>query len=361
MESKPKYGISRYNNIAGITCYMNSILHILQQIPIFADYIYTASFSDSLKEKFNEEQIKNSITFGLYKLFNASMNNDDVSITPTSFKHVIGLKNEMWNEFNHQDSQEFFSFLVSSLEEEIGTKVEFIPGNLVKTNTSYISLLASMAWQQFQAKEYSPLKDIFNGMFYIQTRCNCCSNISRTFEPFTTLQVAIPIISKQDITKEFTIDECLHHLIKEEQLDNDNMYNCEMCGLKNKGYKESLLWRTPKLLVIHIKRFLVDNYGSKTQKLINNIKYPLYDFDVSDYIHSDSPFKEKSKYNLIGVNLHQGFGSMGTNAGHYTSFVKNRFDDNWYLFNDGNTPLKATKKEHIQNKNAYLLFYYRTN
>ena len=72
METKPKYGISRYNNIGGITCYMNSILHILQQIPIFADYIYTASFSDSLKEKFNEEEIKNSITFALYKLFRST-------------------------------------------------------------------------------------------------------------------------------------------------------------------------------------------------------------------------------------------------------------------------------------------------
>ena len=27
--------LSRYNNIMGITCYINSILHILQQIPNF--------------------------------------------------------------------------------------------------------------------------------------------------------------------------------------------------------------------------------------------------------------------------------------------------------------------------------------
>ncbi len=66
----------------------------------------------------------------------------------------------------------------------------------------------------------------------------------------------------------------------------------------------------------------------------------------------------KSKYNLIGVNLHQEFSYLGTNSGHYTSLVKNRLDNNWYLFNDGSEPIQLTKKEHIQNRNAYLLFYY---
>jgi hypothetical protein len=33
--------------------------------------------------------------------------------------------------------------------------------------------------------------------------------------------------------------------------------------------------------------------------------------------------------------------------------------NNWYLFNDGSEPIQLIKKEHIQNRNAYLLFYYR--
>ena len=34
----------------------------------------------------------------------------------------------MWNELNHQDSQEFFTFLISQLEEEVGMKSKFLPG-----------------------------------------------------------------------------------------------------------------------------------------------------------------------------------------------------------------------------------------
>lgn len=357
MESqKYKYGISRFNSIGGITCYMNSILHILQQVPIFADYIYTSSFLDNLKKK--KLPIKSTVTYELYRLFTASMNHDDMAITPTSFKNIIGEKNEMWNEHNHQDSQEFLSFLIATLEDEIGTVVKFIP-NISQTATACpLELLATMAWQNFQKREYSPLKDIFNGLYYIQTKCSCCSNISHNFEPFTTLQIAIPVKTREDIQKDFSIDECLQQLSKEERLDKDNMYNCEICGIKNRALKRVFLWKTPKVLIIHIKRFIVNNFGVMTKKLVNNIQYPVYDFNINNYIHPKSPFKTKSIYDLVGVNLHQEFGNFGTNSGHYTSLVKNRLDDNWYLFNDGREPCKATKLHHIQNKNAYLLFYY---
>jgi ubiquitin C-terminal hydrolase len=93
--------------------------------------------------------------------------------------------------------------------------------------------------------------------------------------------------------------------------------------------------------------------------LTNNIKYPINNLDISKYICDESPYKNKAKYNLLGVNIHQEFGYSGTNSGHYTSLLKNRFDNNWYLFNDGNKPIQITKIDDLQNNNAYLLFYYR--
>jgi hypothetical protein len=116
-------------------------------------------------------------------------------------------------------------------------------------------------------------------------------------------------------------------------------------------------------VVKNIKTMIEELYNKYiiliTKKLTNNVLYPLYDLDISNYIDNESPFKNKSKYNLIGINLHQEFANFGINAGHYTSVVKNRYDNNWYLFNDGNEPRKASIREDLQNRNAYMLFYYR--
>ena len=379
-----KFGTSKFKNIMGITCYMNSILHILQQVPIFMEYISQAKFRDTIIKKIEhqiksknlednydnrEELIKQFVIFELFRLFKISMENDDSSIAPVSFKKVIGTKNDMWNEYNHQDSQEFFTFLVSQLEEEVGMNSIFIPGFNYKENTlslefdeSIHNILASSSWTQFQSREYSPLKNIFDGLIETNRKCMCCESKTVRYEPFITLGLSIPIKSKQDMTKSFDIYECLNHMVKEEQLDSENKMNCEMCGLKNQGHTKSLLWKSPKLLVLHIKRFLVNSFGVPTQKLNNDVIYPIKNLDLFNYFDSASPYKTQSKYDLIGVNIHQSFGPNGNiNYGHYTSIVKNIMNNNWYLYNDSNPLKMAYTKENLQNPNTYLLFYYRHN
>ncbi len=376
-----KFGVSKYKNIMGVTCYMNSILHILQQTPVFTEYISQAKFKDTIMKKIGkkliafeeptesqkEQELKEFVIFELFRLFKTSLENDDSSITPTSFKHLIGKKNDMWNEYNHQDSQEFLTFLISQLEEEAGMKCDFIPGLNYKDITSTMTLddsihniIATNTWERFQSREYSPLKNIFDGLTQTNRRCMCCETKTVRYEPFVTLALSVPVKNKQDMLKSFDIYECLDHMTSEEQLDADNKMNCEMCGLRNRGHSKCLLWKTPKVLVLHIKRFLVNSFGIPTQKITNNVEYPITNLDLEKYFDPSSPFKSSSKYDLIGINLHQAFGHGGNiNAGHYTSIVKNIMNNNWYLYNDSNQLKMAYTKEHLQNSNAYMLFYYR--
>jgi len=383
-EKEIKYGVSKYKNIMGITCYMNSILHILQQIPIFTEYISQAKFKDSVIKKienqlrsnqFNnleseylakEELLKKYVIFELFKLFKISLENEDTVITPTSFKSLIGTKNDMWNELNHQDSQEFFTFLISQLEEEVGMKSVFLPGFNYKDfitmniNESLKNIIATESCNRFQSREYSPLKNLFDGLSEFNNRCMCCNNKSIRYEPFVTLALSVPIKNSQDMTKTFSIYDCLDHLIKEEQLDDDNKMNCEMCGLNNRAHSQSLLWKTPKILVLHIKRFLVNSYGVPSQKITNDVQYPITNFDLEKYFDPTSPYKNSSKYDLVGINIHQASGYGGNiNSGHYTSMVKNIMNNNWYLYNDANKIKQVYTKEFLQDRDAYLLFYYR--
>jgi len=372
-----KLGVSKYKNIMGITCYMNSILHILQQTPLFIHYISQFKFKDVLSQKVEllasknpnenkEDIVKNFVIFELFRLFKVSLENDDTSITPSSFKTIIGKKNDMWDEMNHQDSQEFFNFLISQLEEEVGEKVTFVYGAFLSNDEiptgklDFNTIIAMKAWETFQAKEYSPLKKMFNGMIESNRKCSYCNSTNHLFEPFVTLALSIPIENNSDMKKEFTIYECLDHMTHEQRFDSSNMVTCDMCGIKNQCYNKTLLWQTPKILVVHIKRFMTNSFGIPTQKLNNNIEYPIQNLDLSKYFNPQSPHKESAKYDLLGVNMHQAFGyGMNINQGHYTSFVKNMMNNNWYYYNDANPVERVPNSSNLQHKNAYMLFYYR--
>ena len=62
-----KQGLCVFKNINGVTCYMNSIIAIIQQTPIFTDYILTAKFKDILLSKSTVDKLHKSILFNLYK------------------------------------------------------------------------------------------------------------------------------------------------------------------------------------------------------------------------------------------------------------------------------------------------------
>ncbi len=75
-------GVCRFKNMDGVTCYMNSILAIIQQIPIFTDYLLTIK-DDGIVGK-------------LGKLMYESHTRDDDILTPRSFRIEISKKNSMW-------------------------------------------------------------------------------------------------------------------------------------------------------------------------------------------------------------------------------------------------------------------------
>lgn len=376
-KDKIKYGVCKYANIMGVTCYMNSILHILQQLPIFTEYIVMAKFDHIINEKIENEikenpnlnkieLLKKYVSFELFKLFKISLENDDLTITPYSFKNIIGQKNSMWNEHQQQDSQEFFNFLISNLEEEIGVKTEFILGsnlenkcnNIIQDNLN--NIIATESLIKYQSKEYSIFKNLFNGTIENTKKCIYCKNKTYSFEPFITLPLSIPINSKNDTSSVFDIYDCFDNLISEEQLDINNKINCCLCGLKNRAYSKSLLYKTPKILVIHIKRFKVNSFGMRIQKITNNVTYPIKNLDLEKYFDPASPYKKSSKYDLIGINIHESMGlGNNINMGHYTSIIKNTINNNWHLYNDSHTVQRMINKDHLQQSNAYLLFYYR--
>ncbi len=348
------YGISKYNNTPGVICYMNSIIAILQQTPIFADYILTAQFKDKLLEKNpDKDKIINSILFQFYNLLNISHTYDNFKINPDTFRNTISKKESMWGKSQHQDSQEFLTFLLNSIEEEIAEKVVFIPGRIINEvddlQSNLINLMAHNCWQKYIKNEFSIIKNLFGGLSHVVITCSYCGNKSHNFDLFQILQLSIP-------DNATNIYDCLDEFIKEEKVDIHNMIRCDFCGKFNKSTKQTKLWKLPKILIIQLKRFRVNNYGIINQKINTMIEYPINNLDLSKYTNNIN-----NRYNLFGVNCHHNFGPFNSiNFGHYTSNVINRFDNKWYTFDDSK-PIVELTEDDIITKNAYMLFYIKND
>ena len=380
--SNIQIGISKYKNDNGVSCYMNSILHILQQLPIFSDYLITGNFYKNLKDKLITTNSNQFVTYELYKLFKLSHENNNSTITPASFKNTIGMKNDRWLSLEQQDSQEFFIFIISHLEEELGKKISFLPNKNNKSDKSIdnnnnnninnnndnnnnnndkiddiYKLILLNKYQDNIKNNFSIIKELFIGSISSNLICNYCKTKSPSLEDFITLSIDIPV-DKQ--SNNITLLDCLNYTYKDEQLDNKNKCYCQFCGLKNKSIIQKKIWKSPKILVIHLKRFKFNDYGIQTAKITNPINYPITDLNIDFLFDSNSPYKNKTNYKLVGINIHHEFAFKSIDAGHYISIVKNRFDDEWYLFNDSKQPIKLTL-EQIQNKKAYMLFYIKLN
>jgi len=347
-------GISKYRNMNGVTCYMNSILSVLQQVPIFCDWIISTDFKKYLKD----EDFDNKISYQLHKLFRISMSVNNFNLTPSSLRKVCSEKDSVWGENQQQDSAEFLQFLLTKIEEEFGQSVIFLPGlssydvNSVKKSMEIIK--SKIDYQNFLKKEFSPMKKIFTGLEQTSTICNLCGNKKSNFQTFSFWELPIPTNKNNN---DINLEECLDLWSEKEKLDDNNRIFCDFCGVKSNVDKFSQIFSPPKLLVIQLKRFKKNLYGNVVKKIDNRIKFPIENFNISKYISKSSCYQDKCNYSLIAVNCHQG----NPNLGHYYSIVKNRFDDNWYEFNDDMTPSKIINEEQINDPKSYLLFYFRIN
>jgi hypothetical protein len=358
-------GMTRLINLDGVSCYMISITHILFHIEEFVNFFKTKDYEKYI-DKNNKDKL---LTYQLQKIIICSVNKSNIKIEPVKYKKLINSIDSMWNYTDHQDSQEFYSFLINTIEKECGNKIIYIP-KLLKDNRilnnsnsnakdNVLKLIGLNYIQKSELKDYSPIKNIFIGYLISNINCSICTCNSPSFESFLTLSISIKINSNTNINSIYSLEECIDNFMLEEQLEDK--ITCNLCNNKNNSIKQILIWKPPKILVIHIKRFITNVFGVPVGKIINPVVYPVNDFDIIDYIHRDSPYRDYNMYDLIGINIHKELGFGNINCGHYVSIIKNIYDNEWYTFDDDSVPDKIDNKYNLQNRNAYLLFYKRHN
>ncbi|KAJ8118941.1 hypothetical protein ONZ43_g3891 [Nemania bipapillata] len=147
-----------------------------------------------------------------------------------------------------------------------------------------------------------------------------------------------------------TLDECLDEFERDEVLSEQDMWYCPRCKEHRRASKKLDLWKTPDILVMHLKRF--SSSGYRRDKLETLVEFPTENLDITSRVLQKEEGKQE-KYDLIGVDCH--FGGLG--GGHYTAYAKNFIDGQWYSYNDSS--VSKTTTDRIVDSSAYMLFYRR--
>ena len=141
------------------------------------------------------------------------------------------------------------------------------------------------------------------------------------------------------------LTECLNQFIEPETIEKCG-YKCERCGAVDSATKQVSLFRLPRALVIHSKRF------SNRKKIDTTVVIP-ETLDMRPFAPhlQESDKLQSTQYRLYGISHHAG----SLHGGHYTAEVLNVDKNAWYSCNDA----RVMEISKHRSENAYVLFYIR--
>jgi ubiquitin C-terminal hydrolase len=350
-------GLVNYSNF----CYMNASIQCLSNSIPFTIFFLNMDYLKYKDENKDDDEDKNLDEFYLidnwFNLVDGLWKNNCV-ISPISFIKSIFLISNKNNYFFHNNQQhdacEFIIFLIEQFNNLL-KKNKIIENKIIENkiienkiienqkelSLDNIKIIAKQKWGETLDFKESIITTLFYGQFIsiIETTDSDKKEISYSFEPFFPLQINIP-------DEDSTLESCLDTMITFDVLENDNKWFNEKINKYVNAKKKILIFKSPNILMIQLKRFNFNYNNNSNEKKNNLIHFPIHILNFDKYL-----FYEKNiNYRLYAVINHFG----NSNSGHYTNCCKN-LNNKWYNYDDNN--VTKINEEEIINNNAYCLFY----
>jgi ubiquitin carboxyl-terminal hydrolase 4/11/15 len=123
------------------------------------------------------------------------------TFAPRTFKSVISKYQPQFAGYGQQDSQEFMSFLVDGLHEDLNrilkkpyTENPDTDANIVN-DPEAIRDLGNKFREIHRSRNSSVIMDLFNGFYKNKLVCPSCGKVSITFDPYSLLTLQLPMTS----------------------------------------------------------------------------------------------------------------------------------------------------------------------
>ena len=284
---KKNYKIS--NEFIGIknegnTCYFNSIIQTIFNIPIIKNYIFNMKLEKDNKYLFYFQKI-------LYKLQRS--------------KEAILIYKEIKNTNFYQSNENILSFIEKNFQFQFQQDAHEIFNFIL----DYLNNLNNI-------NSKIKLFDFFQGKISNVILCDKINYKSIKEENFIFLSIECNEDSNNLLN-------CINNFLKEEQLTGENSFLNEKDNKKYDAIRKTSLKELPSILFLHLKRFT-----NNQEKIFNKIEYR-DQLNMSEFIEKKNSKKEKV-YSLCSVIVHEGY----FNTGHYYVYCKNFNVNLWFKFND---------------------------
>eukprot|EP01124_Arcella_intermedia_P032261 TRINITY_DN7492_c0_g1_i2.p1 TRINITY_DN7492_c0_g1~~TRINITY_DN7492_c0_g1_i2.p1 ORF type:complete len:864 (+),score=233.08 TRINITY_DN7492_c0_g1_i2:1465-4056(+) len=196
-------GIAGLRNL-GNTCFMNSSLQALSNTPILTEYFTSKRYilhinkSNPLGMNGHVAKEYGALINELWPDENKKSPTKDYVVAPKDLKFVIGRFAPQFSGFQQHDAQEFISFLLDGLHEDLNRVLK----KPYTQNPDYEGQpdeeLSQAFWQNYLARNQSVIVDLFAGQLK-STITFACQRKSITFDPFTFLSLPLPIDAQRSI------------------------------------------------------------------------------------------------------------------------------------------------------------------
>uniref|UniRef100_A0A8D0AWA8 Ubiquitin carboxyl-terminal hydrolase n=1 Tax=Sander lucioperca TaxID=283035 RepID=A0A8D0AWA8_SANLU len=184
-------GLCGLSNL-GNTCFMNSAVQCLSNIPPLTEYFLKDKFTEELNED-NPLGMKGEIARVYAELIKQLWSGKFSYVTPRPFKTQVGRFAPQFSGYQQQDSHELLAFLLDGLHEDLNRirKKPYI--QLKDANGRPDKVVAEEAWENHIKRNDSIIVDIFHGLFKSTLVCPVCAKVSVTFDPFCYLTLPLPM------------------------------------------------------------------------------------------------------------------------------------------------------------------------
>ncbi|XP_020553724.1 ubiquitin carboxyl-terminal hydrolase 8-like [Sesamum indicum] len=182
----------------GNTCFMNSAIQCLVHTPKLVEY-FLGNFRKDLNFD-NPLGMKGKLAIAFGDLLRKLWAPGATPVAPRMFKSTISSFAPQFSGYNQHDSQEFLSFLLDGLHEDLN-RVKRKPYIQAKDEDGRPDEeVADEYWENHLSRNNSIIVDLCQGQYRSTLVCPICKKLSITFDPFMYLSLPLPSSTLRKMT-----------------------------------------------------------------------------------------------------------------------------------------------------------------